>query len=42
MNFIRWKNKLARTLKMLCDNSEVFDDRPSFRFVIIKAIWKER
>lgn len=42
MNFNRWKNKLTRTFKILGDKSEVFDDRPSFRFEIIRKIWEEK
>jgi hypothetical protein len=42
MNLIRWQNKLSRTLSMLGDKSEIFDERPSFRWEIIIKIWEEK
>jgi hypothetical protein len=33
-------SKLGRTVNMLFDKSEVFDDNPSFRYQIIINIWK--
>lgn len=41
MNLIRWQNKLWRTLKMLHDKSEHFDQYPMFRYEIIIKIWNE-
>lgn len=41
MNLIRWQNKLWRTLRMLCDKSEAFDENPMFRYEIIIKIWNE-
>lgn len=41
MNLIRWKNKLSRTINMLLDKSEHFDEYPMFRYEIIICIWKE-
>lgn len=42
MNLIRWQNKLSRTINMLLDNSEHFNDYPMFRYKIIADIWKEK
>lgn len=32
-------NKLYRTFRMLGDKSEVFDDRPFYRWEVIAHIW---
>ncbi len=42
MNLRNWKGKLRRTLNILGDSSEIFDERPSYRFEVIKGIWKEK
>jgi hypothetical protein len=38
---INWKGKLRRTINMLFDESETFQDNPLFRYEIILSIWKE-
>ena len=41
-NFLNKINtKLPRILGILFDKSEIFDEDPIFRFLIIKQIWNE-
>ena len=42
MNLTNWRGKLRRTLNMLLDNSEIFQERPSFRYEIIQKICEEK
>lgn len=42
MNLTNWKGKLRRTFNILLDNSEIFQERPSFRYKIIQKIWEEK
>jgi hypothetical protein len=39
--FINWQSKLVRTVDMILDKSEVFDDYPCYRYRIIHKIWQE-
>lgn len=42
MNLTNWKGKLKRTFAILLDGSEIFQERPSFRYEIIQKIWEEK
>ena len=35
-------SKLRRSLDILCDRSEVFEDYPLYRFTVIKQILKDK
>jgi hypothetical protein len=39
-NLTNWKNKLRRTIGMLLDESEIFQEDPLYRYQIILHIWK--
>lgn len=42
MNLTNWKGKLRRAFAILVDDSEIFQERPSFRYEIIQKIWEEK
>lgn len=42
MNLYNWQGKLRRSINILADESEIFEDCPYFRFSIIAHIWREK
>lgn len=37
---MNWQSKLKRTINILLDKSEVFQEQPSYRYSVILHIWR--
>jgi len=39
---MNWQSKIRRTINILLDKSEVFQERPFYRYSVILNIWRQQ